>query len=43
MYEKELIENILTDAQIDGSRRGESLTIQEFAQLTNTFYDKIDK
>lgn len=43
MYEKELIENILTNAQIDGSRRGESLTIQEFAQLTNTFYDKIDK
>ena len=43
MYEKELIEDILTNAQIDGSRRGESLTIQEFAQLTNTFYDKIDK
>lgn len=43
LYEKELIEDILTDAQIDGSRRGESLTIQEFAQLTNTFSDKMDK
>lgn len=42
-YEKELIENILTDAQIDGNRRGESLTIDEFARLANEFYRQTRK
>lgn len=42
-YEKELIENILTDAQIDGNRRGESLTIDEFARLVNEFYRQTRK
>lgn len=40
-YTKESIEEILQDVNIDGSRRGESLTIQEFADLANCFYDKI--
>ncbi|HLR68830.1 MAG TPA: 16S rRNA (adenine(1518)-N(6)/adenine(1519)-N(6))-dimethyltransferase RsmA [Virgibacillus sp.] len=36
-YHKEQINEILEKAQIDGSRRGESLSMQEFATLANTF------
>lgn len=36
-YEKAGITNILETIEIDGKRRGESLSIEEFAQLTNAF------
>lgn len=39
-YEKTLIETILTEAEIDFSRRGESLSIEEFARLANIFYTR---
>lgn len=42
-YEKEVIQQILSNAEIDGQRRGESLTIQEFAQLSNKFFKYINK
>ncbi|MEJ9212248.1 16S rRNA (adenine(1518)-N(6)/adenine(1519)-N(6))-dimethyltransferase RsmA [Bacillus smithii] len=35
---KEQILNILAEAEIDPSRRGESLSIQEFARLSNLLY-----
>ncbi|WP_067841296.1 16S rRNA (adenine(1518)-N(6)/adenine(1519)-N(6))-dimethyltransferase RsmA [Amphibacillus sediminis] len=38
---KDKVEVILTKANIDGSRRAESLLIEEFAQLANLFY-KLD-
>lgn len=38
---KDKVEAILTKANIDGSRRAESLLIEEFAQLANLFY-KLD-
>ncbi|SDN11384.1 16S rRNA (adenine(1518)-N(6)/adenine(1519)-N(6))-dimethyltransferase RsmA [Sediminibacillus halophilus] len=37
---KETIETLLAQAEIDGTRRGESLTMEEFARLANTFYPK---
>lgn len=40
LYSSEQIETMLHRANIDGKRRGESLTIAEFAQLTNTFVTK---
>jgi len=36
-FSKDFIEKLLTQAEINGTRRGESLTIQEFARLANTF------
>lgn len=36
-FDKEAISSILEEANIDGSRRGESLTMQEFAVMANTF------
>ncbi|WP_163539377.1 16S rRNA (adenine(1518)-N(6)/adenine(1519)-N(6))-dimethyltransferase RsmA [Gracilibacillus sp. YIM 98692] len=36
--QRQEIENVLEAAEIDGSRRGESLNIQEFADLANRFY-----
>src|SRR5699024_9555562 len=42
-YEKEFVEQVLKEAEIDGKRRGESLTIQEFAQLSNTFYHYLNQ
>lgn len=36
-YKKEDIDAFLNKARIEGSRRGESLTIQEFANLSNVF------
>lgn len=38
VYDKAEINACLLDAQIDGTRRGESLTMEEFALLANTFY-----
>jgi 16S rRNA (adenine1518-N6/adenine1519-N6)-dimethyltransferase len=35
---KEELNRLLYEAQIDGTRRGESLSIQEFAQLEDIFY-----
>ncbi|OZU89571.1 16S rRNA (adenine(1518)-N(6)/adenine(1519)-N(6))-dimethyltransferase [Virgibacillus indicus] len=37
-YNKDTITNILESINIDGTRRGESLNIEEFAQLANGFY-----
>src|SRR5699024_9336260 len=37
-YDKEMISKVLNECGIDGARRGESLTINEFATLANTFY-----
>lgn len=37
-FDKEQINQCLEEAQIDGTRRGESLSIEEFALLANTFY-----
>ncbi|MFD1849270.1 16S rRNA (adenine(1518)-N(6)/adenine(1519)-N(6))-dimethyltransferase RsmA [Oceanobacillus bengalensis] len=36
--EKERIQDLLEKAEIDGKRRGESLSIEEFARLANTFW-----
>ncbi|MFA1822363.1 16S rRNA (adenine(1518)-N(6)/adenine(1519)-N(6))-dimethyltransferase RsmA [Virgibacillus oceani] len=38
IYEKPQIAQLVEDSGIDGSRRGESLNIEEFATLANTFY-----
>ncbi|MRG88166.1 16S rRNA (adenine(1518)-N(6)/adenine(1519)-N(6))-dimethyltransferase RsmA [Salinibacillus xinjiangensis] len=38
--DKSNIVEVLAQSNIDGSRRGESLTIEEFATLANTFIDK---
>ncbi|QTN01248.1 16S rRNA (adenine(1518)-N(6)/adenine(1519)-N(6))-dimethyltransferase RsmA [Sediminibacillus dalangtanensis] len=38
---KETIETLLGQAEIDGTRRGESLTMEEFARLANTFYPEV--
>ncbi|MUV38013.1 16S rRNA (adenine(1518)-N(6)/adenine(1519)-N(6))-dimethyltransferase [Lentibacillus sp. JNUCC-1] len=35
--DKQAITDLLEEAGIDGTRRGESLSMEEFAQLTNTF------
>ena len=37
-FTKEEITSILDTTGIDGSRRGESLNMEEFALLSNTFY-----
>lgn len=37
-FDKEAINNCFDEAKIDGTRRGESLSIEEFALLANTFY-----
>lgn len=37
-YDKTFIANVLEKAEIDEKRRGESLSIEEFAQLANAFY-----
>lgn len=38
---KERVEAGLEESGIDGTRRGESLNMEEFARLANTFYDAI--
>ncbi|MUK88082.1 16S rRNA (adenine(1518)-N(6)/adenine(1519)-N(6))-dimethyltransferase RsmA [Ornithinibacillus sp. L9] len=40
IYDKEEITTILDEINIDGTRRGESLTMEEFATLANTFYKR---
>src|SRR5690606_25518782 len=35
---KELLSSILEEIKLDGSRRGETLTIEEFARLANALY-----
>ncbi|WP_226038380.1 16S rRNA (adenine(1518)-N(6)/adenine(1519)-N(6))-dimethyltransferase RsmA [Aquibacillus saliphilus] len=40
---KEQIESFLNDVEIDGTRRGESLTMEEFASLANVFYSGLRK
>ncbi|ASK61720.1 16S rRNA (adenine(1518)-N(6)/adenine(1519)-N(6))-dimethyltransferase [Virgibacillus phasianinus] len=37
-YDKETISTMLAEIGIDGMRRGESLTMDEFAKLANSFY-----
>lgn len=37
-FDKETINRCFDESQIDGTRRGESLSIEEFALLANTFY-----
>lgn len=37
-YSKEQINKVLEEVEIDGTRRGESLTMEEFATLANAFY-----
>ncbi|ENH96120.1 16S ribosomal RNA methyltransferase KsgA/Dim1 family protein [Gracilibacillus halophilus YIM-C55.5] len=38
-FSKPVIDQLLANCEINGKRRGESLTIEEFAQLANQFYD----
>lgn len=38
-YDKEAITKVLEGIEIDGMRRGESLDMEEFALLANTFYN----
>jgi len=42
VYDKQMITQILEDAGIDGTRRGESLNLEEFALLSNTFCRKLN-
>lgn len=39
-FSKDELEDIMNEAGIDGTRRGESLTMEEFAALANTFTAK---
>ncbi|WP_164215609.1 16S rRNA (adenine(1518)-N(6)/adenine(1519)-N(6))-dimethyltransferase RsmA [Virgibacillus sp. YIM 98842] len=41
-YEKPQISRMIEDSGIDGTRRGESLNMEEFAQLANTLYSFIE-
>ncbi|WAA09493.1 16S rRNA (adenine(1518)-N(6)/adenine(1519)-N(6))-dimethyltransferase RsmA [Fervidibacillus albus] len=41
--EKEILVNVLNKAQIDPKRRGETLSIEEFARLSNCLYTKLKK
>ncbi|MEK4299043.1 16S rRNA (adenine(1518)-N(6)/adenine(1519)-N(6))-dimethyltransferase RsmA [Oceanobacillus sp. FSL W8-0428] len=41
--EKHQVEALLEEASIDGGRRGETLTIEEFADLANIVYKEIQK
>jgi 16S rRNA (adenine1518-N6/adenine1519-N6)-dimethyltransferase len=40
---KEEIEWLLEKSEIDGKRRGESLTIEEYARIANAFYERFCK
>ena len=40
---KEQVTDILEEADILPNRRGESLSIEEFAKLANTFYQHINQ
>ncbi len=39
VYDKQLLEDILKRAEIDGTRRGETLNLEEFASLANVLYE----
>lgn len=39
-HDKESIHHVLKNADIDGARRGETLTMEEFAVLANAFFKK---
>ncbi|MCC2250584.1 16S rRNA (adenine(1518)-N(6)/adenine(1519)-N(6))-dimethyltransferase RsmA [Virgibacillus sp. AGTR] len=41
-WDKETIVQLLEEAGIDGNRRGESLSIEEFAVLANAFYSAVN-
>lgn len=43
LYSNEQVDALLHHANIDGKRRGESLTIAEFAQLTNSLSTQINE
>lgn len=40
VLDKNVISELLQKSNIDGTRRGESLTMEEFAHLANTFWEK---
>ena len=40
--QKPMIEEVLTETGIDGRRRGETLSMEEFAALSNAFYKRRD-
>ncbi|MFC2948819.1 16S rRNA (adenine(1518)-N(6)/adenine(1519)-N(6))-dimethyltransferase RsmA [Virgibacillus sediminis] len=40
IYDKGTVSEILEEINIDGTRRGESLNMEEFAQLANAFYQR---
>ncbi|MDC3417942.1 16S rRNA (adenine(1518)-N(6)/adenine(1519)-N(6))-dimethyltransferase RsmA [Aquibacillus salsiterrae] len=42
-FSKDEIESVFIACEIDGTRRGESLTMEEFATLANQFYRKRNK
>lgn len=42
-FNKEELKKILNEAKIEPQRRGESLTIEEFAQLSDSFLNKLKK
>lgn len=42
-FNKEVISSALEAAEIDGKRRGETLTIEEFAKLTNSVASELEK
>ena len=42
-YDKDMITDILLQSGIDAKRRGESLSIEEFAHLANTFTNALQK
>lgn len=41
--EKQQVESLLEEAAIDGNRRGETLTMEEFANLSNIIYRQLQK
>lgn len=41
--EKQEVESVLEEAGIDGNRRGETLTMEEFATLSNTLCTRLEK
>jgi 16S rRNA (adenine1518-N6/adenine1519-N6)-dimethyltransferase len=42
-FEEEKIKEVLTSAGIDGKRRGETLSVEEFGRLSNLFYKAITR
>jgi 16S rRNA (adenine1518-N6/adenine1519-N6)-dimethyltransferase len=42
-YDKDIVNDVLLQSGIEAKRRGESLSIEEFAHLANTFINKLPK